>query len=110
MPWSEADLPDLGGQTIVVTGGNSGIGFEAAKMLAGRGAHVVLACRDPGRAASALSALRAEHPKASAEVAPLDLADLASVRAFAAVLAAQHPRVDVLLNNAGVMAIPRRTT
>jgi len=109
-PWNPDLLPDLSSQTIVVTGANSGIGREAAAMLASAGAEVVLACRDPGRAGAALDAIRSEHPRARVETAALDLASLASVRAFAEGFARAHERLDVLLNNAGVMAVPRRLT
>jgi len=108
--WGPDDLPDLSGRTVVVTGANSGLGLEASSMLAGAGAHVVLACRDPGRAAAALASIRAQHPRASVETAALDLASLASVRSFAEAFAGAHDRLHVLLNNAGVMAVPRRTT
>jgi NAD(P)-dependent dehydrogenase (short-subunit alcohol dehydrogenase family) len=110
MPWSHRDVPDQTGRTLVVTGANSGIGLEAARTLAGAGAHVVLACRDAARAEAAAGELRRAHPRASLECLPLDLASLASVRDFAKAFADRHPRVDVLVNNAGVMAIPRRTT
>ncbi|HXK23420.1 MAG TPA: oxidoreductase [Myxococcota bacterium] len=110
MGWNHADVPSLRSRTIVVTGANSGIGLEAARTLAGAGAHVVLACRDPRRAESAASKLRAAHPGAELEILPLDLASLASVREFASAFSARHARLDVLVNNAGVMAIPRRTT
>ena len=110
MPWSHRDVPDQSGRTIVVTGANSGIGFEAASTLTAAGAHVVLACRDPLRAADAVARLRSRHPRASLESLPLDLASLASVRDFAKAFADRHARLDVLANNAGVMAIPRRTT
>jgi NAD(P)-dependent dehydrogenase (short-subunit alcohol dehydrogenase family) len=109
-PWTPDDLPDLSGRTVVVSGANSGIGREAASMLAAAGADVVLACRDPGRASAALESIRAELPRASVEAAALDLASLASVRAFAEGFARSHGQLDVLLNNAGVMAVPRRTT
>jgi NAD(P)-dependent dehydrogenase (short-subunit alcohol dehydrogenase family) len=108
--WTPEQLPDLRGRTVVVTGANSGIGREAAGMLAGAGADVVLACRDPGRANDALAAIRAAHPGGRVEAAALDLASLASVRAFAEQFSRGHERLDVLLNNAGVMAVPRRTT
>jgi NAD(P)-dependent dehydrogenase (short-subunit alcohol dehydrogenase family) len=108
--WTARDLPDLSGRTMVVTGGNSGIGYEAARELARKGAHVVLACRDAGRAEEARARIAAEQPGARLEVMELDLASLASVRAFAGRLRARHPRLDALLNNAGVMAIPRRLT
>ncbi|HVN38504.1 MAG TPA: oxidoreductase [Myxococcota bacterium] len=110
MAWTHADVPSQRGRTIVVTGANSGIGLEAAKTLAGAGAHVVLACRDPRRADAAAASLRAAHPDARLEVLPLDLASLASVREFASAFSARHARLDVLVNNAGVMAIPRRVT
>jgi NAD(P)-dependent dehydrogenase (short-subunit alcohol dehydrogenase family) len=110
MAWTQRDVPSQRGRTIVVTGANSGIGLEATRTLAGAGANVVLACRDPRRAEAAAAELRAEHPSAELEVLPLDLASLASVRDFAKAFSARHPRLDVLVNNAGVMAIPRRTT
>ncbi|HEY6745560.1 MAG TPA: oxidoreductase [Mycobacteriales bacterium] len=107
MSWSADDIPDLTGRTAIVTGANSGIGFRAAVELARHGATVTLAARDPGRGADALRRLRAEVPGADAELASLDLADLASVRAFAA---AWEPGLDLLVNNAGVMAPPLRRT
>ena len=111
MTWSSADIPDLTGRSIVVTGANSGIGLEAATSLAAHGAAVTLAVRDVDRGSSAADQIRAASPQAQVEVARLDLADLASVREFAAVWTAAHPDgLDVLVNNAGVMAIPRRET
>jgi NAD(P)-dependent dehydrogenase (short-subunit alcohol dehydrogenase family) len=112
--WTAENIPDQSGKVIVVTGANSGIGFEATRELARRGAHVVLACRNMNNAAEAVSALeaeaRAEGRKAHVEALPLDLANLSSVRTFARELEARHPRIDVLCNNAGVMALPRRET
>jgi NAD(P)-dependent dehydrogenase (short-subunit alcohol dehydrogenase family) len=109
--WTAEDVPDLAGKTIVVTGGNSGIGYEAARVLARKGAHVVLACRDPGKAQAAVGAMKRAAPSAvSVEALPLDLADLASVRAFAAAYRTRHATLDVLCNNAGVMALPHRKT
>lgn len=108
--WTASDIPGQHGRVAIVTGGNSGIGFEAAAALAGRGAHVVLACRDPGRAKAAVDAIRGRHRDASVEAQPLDLSSLVSVRAFADRALTEHARIDLLVNNAGVMAIPRRTT
>ncbi len=105
--WTVSDIPEQTGKRVLITGANSGIGYQAARVLAGKGAQVVLACRDPQRAERAASAIRAEVPAANVEIALIDLASLASVRAFArAELARQRP-LHVLVNNAGVMA-PRR--
>jgi NAD(P)-dependent dehydrogenase (short-subunit alcohol dehydrogenase family) len=98
--WSAADLPDLSGHTVIVTGANSGIGLVTARELARVGAHVVLAVRDEERGRAA-----ADTIKGSREVRRLDLADLASVRAFAS---AWRGDLDVLINNAGVMAVPKQ--
>jgi len=106
MPWTADDLPDLADRTFIVTGGNSGIGFEAARALAGANARVLLACRSRAKAGEALARMRAEHPGAALEALDLDLASLASVRAFAREFLARGERLDVLLNNAGVMALP----
>jgi len=106
--WTTADIPDLTGRSAVVTGANSGIGFEAVVELARHGAAVTLAARDPGRGADALARLRSEVPAADAELARLDLADLDSVRAFAAGYAPEG--LDLLVNNGGVMAVPLRHT
>lgn len=108
--WTADAIPDLAGKTVVVTGGNSGIGYEAALALAGRGARVVLACRSPAKAGVALQTIRASRPGASVEAMQLDLASLDSVRRFARDFASQHATLDVLCNNAGVMAIPYAKT
>jgi NAD(P)-dependent dehydrogenase (short-subunit alcohol dehydrogenase family) len=108
--WSLASLPDASGKTILITGANSGIGWEAARMCAEKGAHVVLACRSPERAEDALSRLRARVPGANVALARLDLASLASIRTCAAELRDRFERIDVLVNNAGIMAIPRTLT
>jgi len=108
--WTTRDLPRLDGKTIAITGANSGIGFEAARALAGTGAHVVMACRTERSANDAVAKIRAEHGGASVEFAALDLSSLASVRAFAAAFAGKHERLDVLINNAGVMALPYHKT
>jgi NAD(P)-dependent dehydrogenase (short-subunit alcohol dehydrogenase family) len=103
-------VPDQSGTIAVVTGANSGTGREAARRLAGAGAHVVLAVRTPAKGDEARAAILAEHPGARLDVRRVDLADLASVRDFADGLAAEFPRVDLLLNNAGVMVPPSRFT
>jgi NAD(P)-dependent dehydrogenase (short-subunit alcohol dehydrogenase family) len=108
--WTAADLPDLAGKTIVVTGANSGIGYEAALELARAHATVVLACRRLEGANAAADQIRGAAPGAAVEVMALDLASLASVRAFADAFKLAHPTLDVLVNNAGVMALPYRKT
>jgi NAD(P)-dependent dehydrogenase (short-subunit alcohol dehydrogenase family) len=108
--WTEDDLPDLSGKTFVVTGANSGIGLQTALSLAKRHGSIVLACRDMEKGRAALEKIRAAAPGASVELERLDLGELASVRAFAEKVSRRHARLDVLVNNAGVMAIPRRTT
>ena len=104
--WSADDVPNQGGVVAIVTGANSGIGLEAAHALAERGARVVLACRDASKAARAREEIRAAHPTGEAEVLPLDLASLASVREAASRFLASHERLDLLVNNAGIMAVP----
>ncbi|MDO9368528.1 MAG: oxidoreductase [Sphingopyxis sp.] len=103
------DVPDQTGRTIIVTGANAGIGFEVTRILAARGAQVILACRDADKADAAMSRIHAEVPKAELSFLPLDLADLDQVKDMAkAVLAG--PRIDVLVNNAGVMIPPKTLT
>jgi NAD(P)-dependent dehydrogenase (short-subunit alcohol dehydrogenase family) len=109
-PWTVADVPDQQGRTAVVTGANTGIGFEAAAVLAQRGAVTVLACRDTGKAERAAARLTAATPKAAVSVVRLDLASLDSVREAAAQIRASHPRIDLLINNAGLMMPPRGST
>jgi NAD(P)-dependent dehydrogenase (short-subunit alcohol dehydrogenase family) len=104
--WTATDVPDQHGRTAVVTGANSGIGFEAARVLAERGAAVVLACRDLDRAAAAAARIAATAPQAQVSTLRLDLASLASVRTAAGQLRAAHPRLDLLINNAGLMMPP----
>jgi NAD(P)-dependent dehydrogenase (short-subunit alcohol dehydrogenase family) len=108
--WKAEDLPDLTGKTIVVTGGNSGIGYEAALQFARKGAAVVLACRSIEKAHEAASKIKSASPRASVEVMELDLSKLKSIRSFADAYHNQQARLDVLVNNAGVMALPYRKT
>ena len=108
--WTANDVPDLSGKTIIVTGGNSGIGYEAAKVFAAKGAHTVLACRNPAKGESALSELKQNAPNASAELMQLDLASLASVKQFAAEANDKFDQIDILVNNAGIMMTPYGTT
>lgn len=110
MPWTEADIGDQKGRVAVITGANSGIGFEAARALAEHGAEVILACRSAKKAADALSAIQGRAPSAKVRVESLDLSSLASVRAFAERMTRELPKLDLLVNNAGVMAIPRALT
>ncbi|MGY1837359.1 oxidoreductase [Blastococcus sp. SYSU DS0510] len=110
MAWTEADIPDLGGRTAVVTGANGGLGLQTSLALAGAGAHVVLAAREPRKTDAAVARIAERYPAASLEVVPLDLGDLSAVRTAAQRVVSAHPRVDLLVNNAGVMAMPQRTT
>jgi NAD(P)-dependent dehydrogenase (short-subunit alcohol dehydrogenase family) len=108
--WTANDIPDLSGKTAIVTGSNSGIGYEAALQLARKGAHVVLACRDPERTRVAAARMKETSPGAAVEPMQLDLASLASIRAFAAAFLEKHRALHILCNNAGVMALPYRKT
>jgi NAD(P)-dependent dehydrogenase (short-subunit alcohol dehydrogenase family) len=104
--WTEADVPDQSGRTAVITGGNSGIGFEAARVLATRGARLILGCRDRGKAHDAVTRIRAAAPGADVRVVPLDLGSLESVRTAAGQIRSACERIDLLINNAGVMMPP----
>ena len=111
MPWTTADLPDLTGRVAVVTGANSGLGYETALALAGCGAQITMAVRDIAKGDNAATEMRRAHPDAVIEVSELDLASLASIREFASRWSADHPNgLDLLINNAGVMALPHRLT
>lgn len=103
------DVGAQAGRHFLVTGANAGIGFETAKILATRGAHVILACRDASRAEAAMKRIRADVPGAELSFQPLDLADLDQVRDAAQTVLA-GPRIDVLVNNAGVMIPPKTLT
>jgi NAD(P)-dependent dehydrogenase (short-subunit alcohol dehydrogenase family) len=104
--WTFHDIPDQAGRTAIVTGANTGIGLETARMLALKGANVVLACRSLERAQGALEKILAEKPAGRVSVSALDLSDLESVAAFAASFGAKNERLDLLINNAGVMVPP----
>jgi NAD(P)-dependent dehydrogenase (short-subunit alcohol dehydrogenase family) len=107
--WTVDQIPDQSGRVAVVTGANSGLGLITARELARAGATVVVAARE-GKANAALGEIAGAVPEAKVEPRELDLADLASVRAFAERVAAEHPRLDLLVNNAGVMMPPRAET
>ena len=108
--WSAADIPDQRGRTAVVTGANSGLGLVTARELARAGASVVLACRGEDRARGAMQSIRSRVANADLSAAVLDLADLSSVRAFAESYMEAGRQLDLLINNAGIMAAPRRLT
>lgn len=108
--WSAADIPEQHGRVAIVTGANTGIGFQTATVLADRGAHVVLAVRDIDKGKDAASRISAKIPHADIAVQELDLASLDSVRAAADALKAMHPHIDLLINNAGVMFTPEGCT
>jgi len=115
--WTEKDVPDQSGRVAVITGANTGIGFDAARVLLQRGARVVLACRDLDKACAAAERMAAatdapglEPARTRVEVARLDLASLDSIRQAADELLSRHTRIDLLINNAGVMHTPYGTT
>ena len=108
--WTRADIPPQTGRLAVVTGANAGLGYEIAHGLAAAGARVVLACRNEQRGEAAAGRLLDTVPGAQVDVRRLDLADLASVAAFAGALAADHQRLDLLVNNAGLMAVDEGRT
>lgn len=105
-----SDIPDQKGRVAIVTGANTGIGWETARMLAQKGAEVVLACRNAEKGRAALERLRALSLTGSVTLAALDLSDLASVETFATQFAATHHKLDLLINNAGVMMPPQSAT
>ena len=110
--WGESDIPStIKDKVVFITGANVGLGYESARMLAERGARIVLACRNVAKAEAAKAQILALHPQAQLEIVPLDLADLESVAAVPDELAKlKINKIDVLLNNAGIMATPKRTT
>jgi NAD(P)-dependent dehydrogenase (short-subunit alcohol dehydrogenase family) len=110
MGWKATNIPDLTGKTAVVTGGNGGLGLETSRQLAAHGAHVVIGARNLTKAEAARAEIVCTVPGASLEIRQLDLGSLASVAAFAAEVKAAHSKIDLLFNNAGVMAVPEGTT
>jgi NAD(P)-dependent dehydrogenase (short-subunit alcohol dehydrogenase family) len=103
-------VPDLTGRTVIVTGANAGLGFETARVLSGHGAYVVLACRDQAKAEQAAQRLSAADGNVGVETLQLDLASLSSVRDAASAIRSAHDRLDLLVNNAGVMDVPAERT
>ena len=108
--WTAADVPDQSGRVAIVTGANSGLGFDTAAVLADKGAHVVLAVRNLDKGNQAADRIKTKSPNAVIAVQELDLTSLESVRKAADELRSTHPRIDLLINNAGVMYVPTRET
>lgn len=108
--WTEAEIPDQAGRTAIVTGANTGLGLETARALAEKGATVVLAVRNLEKGRAAIETIRARRPDARVSLQSLDLTSLASVRRAADEIGAAHPRIDLLVNNAGVMYTPESRT
>jgi len=108
--WTEADIPPLDGKVAVVTGGNAGLGLETVRALAGAGASVVMASRNPVKAEAARNGILGSLPSAVIETVEMDLASLDSTRQAASHIAGQYPELDLLVNNAGVMALPESKT
>ena len=108
--WTQQDIPDLTDKVVVITGANSGLGLESTKALSAKGATVVMACRNLQKGESAQAEVRQAQPNAKLDLMALDNASLASVQAFANAFKAKYSQLDLLLNNAGVMAIPRTKT
>jgi NAD(P)-dependent dehydrogenase (short-subunit alcohol dehydrogenase family) len=108
--WTETDVPDQSGRVAIVTGANTGLGFDTARVLAQRGAEVVLAVRNVEKGKQAAERIAAVAPGAEVTVQELDLSSLASVRSAAGELAGRYPKIDLLINNAGVMYTPYQKT
>jgi NAD(P)-dependent dehydrogenase (short-subunit alcohol dehydrogenase family) len=108
--WTAADVPDQSGRVAIVTGSNTGLGYETALVLATRGAHVVMAVRDVEKGKAAAARIQGQVPRADVTVQSLDVGSLQSVRAAAEELKTAYPRVDLLINNAGVMYPPKQVT
>ncbi len=104
--WTPDEIPSLDGKIVVITGANSGLGLESTRLMAARGAQVVMACRSQDKAIAAKREILAEFPDAAIDLMPLDLASQRSIRSFAGLFKERYPRLDILLNNAGLMAPP----
>lgn len=104
--WTAQNIPNLTGKVIIVTGANSGIGFETAKELARKGADTILACRNLEKGSATAQQIRAEVPNARLEPMLLELSSLKSIRAFAETFKATHDHLNVIVNNAGIMWVP----
>lgn len=108
--WTNESIPDLTGKIVIVTGANSGIGFEAAREFARNGAQVILASRNLDKAKDALQEIQGELPQAKAEIIRLDLASINSIQNFVKLFKSKYDKLDILLNNAGIMMVPYGTT
>lgn len=108
--WTEDQTPDQFGKTVLITGANSGLGFENARALAAKGARVVLGCRNPEKALAAMERIKLHVPSANLEYLPLDLSSLGSIQDAAEQFRRTQQRLDILINNAGVMLLPQSTT
>lgn len=108
--WTENNIPDLSGKVVIITGANIGLGYESARMMAQKGAEVIIASRTPAKGEAAMNMIQTAAPNAKVHYSRLDLADLESVRGFAEAFNREYDRLDVLMNNAGVMATPPQKT
>lgn len=108
--WTAENIPDLSGKVFIVTGANTGLGFESAKEFARKGAETILACRNKEKAAKAIERIKEEIPEGIVKFMQLDLGSLKSIHQFTESFKQQYSRLDVLLNNAGIMMDPYRTT
>ncbi len=110
MAWTENDIPSQRGRTVLVTGANSGLGFNTSRALAAAGARVLMACRSADKASKARDQILQLVPQAELELVSLDLASLDSVKACVQAVTEQHDKLDLLINNAGIMAVPYAQT
>ncbi len=108
--WTTKKIPDLTGKVIIVTGANSGLGYEDAKAFARKGAKIILACRNMAKANKALSKIQAKIPEAQAEIIQLDLGSIDSIKKFVTEFKGKHDRLDILVNNAGILRVPYQKT